>query len=177
MIASPTEPRKDRLIHERIHDPYKSLQKPVGSSVCPVCNAVFKDGHWQWLEFWPLDTPREICQACRRIRDNYPAGFMTITGEFVQTHRQEVLNLARNQERAECALHPLHRIIHIEEQADAVTITTTDLHLPKRIGQALERAYKGRLDLHYDEKGCFVRVKWTSPKNKLNHPTMKRRQL
>lgn len=173
MISLPAESRKDRLIHERIHDPYKSAQKPSGSSVCPVCNVVFKDGHWQWLESWPLDTPREMSQACRRIRDNYPAGLMIISGDFARTRQQEVLNLARNQERAECALHSPHRIIRIAEAPDSVTITTTDLHLPKHIGQALERAYKGWLDLRYDDNGCFVRVKWTSPKNKLNHPNAK----
>lgn len=168
-----TETRKDRLIHERIHDPYKAAGKPSGSSVCPVCNAVFKDGHWQWLETWPLDAPREMCQACRRIRDNYPAGSVTMTGEFIQTHRQEVLNLARNLERGERARHPLHRIIRVEERPDAVVLTTTDLHLPKRIGQALQRAYKGSLDLHYDVEGCFVRVQWTADENENNHPATK----
>ena len=32
-----TESRKDRLIHERIHDPCKATCKPAEPSVCPVC--------------------------------------------------------------------------------------------------------------------------------------------
>ena len=39
--------------------------------------------------------------------------------------------------------------MQIEEQADGILITTTDIHL-RRIGEALHRAYQGeaRLSLH-----------------------------
>jgi hypothetical protein len=30
-------------------------------------------------------------------------------------------------------------------------VTTTDIHLPRRVGHALEHAYKGKLDVHYSE--------------------------
>lgn len=33
-------------------------------------------------------------------------------------------------------------------------------HLPRRIADALHHAYKGELDIHYDEEGYFVRVNW-----------------
>lgn len=170
------ESRKDRLIHERNHDPYRTNRKPSGSTVCPLCNAVFKDGHWQWLGAWPLNAPREICQACQRARDNYPAGSISMTGEFAETHKQEVLNLARNHEAGERARHPLHRIMRVEEHPGETIVMTTDIHLPKRIGQALQRAYKGSLDVHYDVEGCFVRVRWISNGNKMNRPTGKKRR-
>jgi hypothetical protein len=41
-------------------------------------------------------------------------------------------------------------------------ISTTDIHLPKRIGEALHRAYKGELELNYEKQNCFVRVNWIS---------------
>jgi hypothetical protein len=171
-----TESRKDRLIHERIHDPYQTNGKPAASSVCPVCSAVFKDGRWQWLNSWPADSPREICQACRRIRDNYPAGLVTMRGDFVKTHKQELLNLTRQHEQGERAMHPLHRIISIKERPDALVVATTDIHLPKRLGQALHRAYKGALDLHYDKESCFVRVNWISDDNHGKRQTTKKRR-
>ena len=171
-----TESRKDRLIHERNHDPYKTNRKPDGSTVCPVCKAVFKNGHWQWLQSWPLDAPREICQACQRIRDNYPAGSVTMNGAFLRTHKQEVINLARNHEQGECARHPLHRIIRIHEQPEAMEVTTTDIHLPKRIGQALQRAYKGTLQVHYDVEGCFVRVRWNANGGRTELSNVKKRR-
>ena len=157
-----SESRKDRLIQERIHDAYKATRKLREPGVCPVCHAVFKGGRWQWLQSWPMDSHKEICHACRRIRDNYPAGLVTMSGDFVKTHRGEVLSLARNEEKAERDQHPLHRIIKVEERPGTVVVSTTDIHLPKRIGQALRRAYKGRLELRYEKESCFVRVNWIS---------------
>lgn len=154
--------RKDRLIHERVHDPYKTTRKPSEPSVCPKCNAVFKGGRWQWLESWPTESHKVICQACRRIRDNYPAGVLMLSGDFLKTNAREVLNLARNEEKAERVLHPLHRIIKVEKRSAGVFVSTTDIHLPKRIGQALRRAYKGRLEMHYEKASCFVLANWIS---------------
>lgn len=168
--------RKDRLLHEQVHDPYRATSKPVEPCVCPICHAVFKGGRWQWLEFWPADSHPQTCQACQRIRDNYPAGFVTMSGDFIATHRLEVLHLARHHERVERAEHPLHRIMSIEDHPDTVVVATTDIHLPKRIGQALHRAYKGRLDLHYDKESCFVRVHWTAGADRSNKTNAKKRR-
>lgn len=171
--------RKDRLLHERVHDAYQTCAKPSEPSVCPACRAVFKGGHWQWLPSWPMDSHTAICPACQRIRDNYPAGVITMRGDFIRRPREEVVNLARRHEKEERTLHPLHRIISIEEHTDQVTIATTDIHLPKRIGQALHRAYKGSLDLHYEKECCFVRVNWTAAEKHHGRepiPKMKKRQ-
>jgi hypothetical protein len=156
--------RKDRLIHERVHDPYKSKYKPPEPSVCPVCNAIFQGGRWQWAESWPADSHHEICQACQRVRDGYPAGVLTLQGGFVRTHKDEILNLARNHEQEEKAEHPLHRIMQIEAGPMAIAIKTTDIHLPHRIGEALRRAFKGELDVRYEDGACFVRVNWNREK-------------
>jgi NMD protein affecting ribosome stability and mRNA decay len=163
-FPSPTPSRKDRLIHEHVHDPYKTTHKLPEPSVCPVCNAVFMDGRWQWAESWPFDAHKEICQACHRTKDGYPAGVVTLTGAFTQAHKAEILNLARHHEKQENTEHPLHRIMKIEEHPDAIVIKTTDIHLPQRIGEALRHAYKGELDMHYDEEGYLVRINWNREK-------------
>jgi hypothetical protein len=36
--------------------------------------------------------------------------------------------------------------MQIEEQVDGILITTTDIHLPRRIGEALHRAYQGEIE-------------------------------
>jgi NMD protein affecting ribosome stability and mRNA decay len=157
--SPPRVHRQDRLLHERVHDPYKSKSKLPDPSVCPQCGAVFHEGRWTWLAH-PPEAHEEICPACQRLRDKYPAGFLTVGGRFFQGHRDEILNLARNEEQAEKAEHPLHRIMQIDDRDDGVLITTTDIHLPRRIGEALRRAYQGEVDFRYVEEGSMLRVRW-----------------
>jgi NMD protein affecting ribosome stability and mRNA decay len=152
--------RRDRLIHEHIHDPYKTPHKLVEPTICPECGAVFHAGRWQWMSTPPVNALKTSCQACHRIRDNYPAGIVTLSGGFLREHRAELLNLVRNQETAAKQDHPLHRIMAIDETDDSLVIKTTDLHLPRAIADAVQDAYRGDLKLHYDEEGYFLRVEW-----------------
>jgi hypothetical protein len=48
-----------------------------------------------------------------------------------------------------------------KERPDKLVITTTDVHLPRRIGTAVHHAFHGDLKLHFDEDDYFVRVDWT----------------
>ena len=64
-------------------------------------------------------------------------------------------------EQQENREHPLHRIMEIEERPDSIVIRTTDIHLPHAIGEAVQHAYKGSLDLRYTEESYFVDVKWS----------------
>lgn len=154
--------RRDRLIRERVHDPYKTRLKLSDPTVCPQCNAVYRGDRWTWEKLMPDEHPHEeVCQACHRINDKYPAGEVRLRGGFVQSHRDEIINLARNTQTAETEEHPLHRIIGISEDGGTVLITTTDIHLPRRIGQALYNAWEGELDFHYDAEGYFIRVDWS----------------
>jgi hypothetical protein len=102
-----------------------------------------------------------LCPACRRINDQYPAGTLTIAGAFARQHADEILGLVRHQEQAEKAEHPLHRIMTVEQGYEATVVSTTDIHLPRRIGEALHHAYQGELDFRYHEEGHFIRVTWS----------------
>jgi hypothetical protein len=101
-----------------------------------------------------------LCQACHRINDKFPAGVVTLTGNFVSSKKAEILQLVRHQEEVERNEHPMNRIIDIEEELGRVVINTTDIHLPRRIGETLKRAFQGQLDLAHEEDGYFVRVNW-----------------
>lgn len=152
--------RGDRVIRERVHDPYKTRLKLSEPTVCPQCGAVFSNGRWTW-DAAPAGANQERCQACHRINDAYPAGVVTLRGDFLKQHAAEILNLARNQEKLENGEHPLHRIMDVSESDAAIEITTTDIHLPRRIGQAIHSAYEGDLEFHYDKGGHFIRIAWT----------------
>jgi hypothetical protein len=85
---------------------------------------------------------------------------MTLSGTFFAAHREEIMQMVRNEAEAETAEHPLHRVMGIEEHPEQVVVTTTDIHLPRRIGHALEDSYKGKMEIHFDKEGHFARMKW-----------------
>jgi len=147
-------------------DTYRRKSKKVevklpDVTVCPDCSAVFRAGRWRWAQVaQPSGTRREICPACRRIRDRYPAGEVTIRGEFARAHRDEVLARVRNLELKEKAKRPLNRLMEIRDAGDAVVVTTTDVHLAHGIGTALFQAYRGTLHAPWTEEGDLLRVSW-----------------
>lgn len=159
-VAGTALPRRDRLLHEMIHDPYKTRSKLPEPTFCPVCQAIYSQGRWQWSDTRSFDAHEEMCPAWHRTKDDYPAGVLTLSGRFMETDRQSLINLARHQEKLENAEHPLHRIMRIEEHPGSIVIRTTDIHLPWRIADALHHAFKGRLDVHYDEEGYYFRGHW-----------------
>jgi hypothetical protein len=153
------QPRRDRLIREQEHDPYKVRGKLPDPSACSDCRAMFRAGRWTWGSP-PVDAHVVVCPACQRIRDDYPAGYLTLEGDFPVSHRVEVLGLARNVEEREKREHPLKRLMDIVEDADEIRITTTDSGLARNIGDALEAAYEGELDYQYTKEGSCLRVTW-----------------
>jgi len=151
--------RWGRAQSPEIEDPYKARAKPAEPSYCPACDAVFHKGRWQWAPRL-AGASAVTCHACHRIKDDFPAGILTLSGAFVAAHRPDLLSLARHQEELEKQEHPQNRIMSIEEGGDRLVISTTDIHLPWRIGEALRRAFRGKLDFNYDQDGYFVRVDW-----------------
>lgn len=152
--------RWGRAQQDRILDPYKRSAKLHEPTLCPQCRAVYHRGRWQWMEP-PEGAEETLCQACHRTNDRYPAGLVTLAGPFVAAHKDEMIRLVRHQEEAERPEHPLNRIMGIEQEApDRLVVSTTDIHLPRRIGEAVTRAYHGAVTEHFDEGGYFVRVNW-----------------
>lgn len=148
-----------RALEEPRHDPYRPAGKLAEPTRCGTCGAVCHLGRWQWIEAAPDAHARE-CPACRRIRDRAPAGWLTLDGAYVARHRTTLVQLARAKADQERSEHPLNRIMEIEEHPDRIEITTTDIHLPRRIGAALERAHDGALTIDFAKDAYEVRVRW-----------------
>jgi NMD protein affecting ribosome stability and mRNA decay len=151
--------QREQLFPEKIHDTYMHRRKPAEPTVCPDCKAVFSEGRWHWGKV-VAKAHEELCPACHRIRDRFPAGYVTLGGPFFAAHREEILQLARHEETREKADRPLVRIMNIEDADDGVLITTTDIHLARDIGDAAKHAYQGELEFHYNDDENLLRVHW-----------------
>ena len=149
-----------RAQQDHMLDPYQRQQKLREGTVCPQCGAVYHEGAGDGRPGSRV-AAEELCAACRRINDKFPAGVVTLRGDFAREHKEEMIHLARHQEEAEKNEHPLNRIISIEEDAHGVVINTTDIHLPRRIGEAVHRAFHGEIEDIFEKDGYFLRVNWT----------------
>ena len=152
--------RHDGLFQEKVHDAYKAKGKLHEPSVCPQCGAFFHQGRWQWGNP-PADAHHETCPACHRLHDHFPAGFLTLEGPSFIAHKDEIMRLVHHHEQRERAEHPLQRIMAIEDQGNALLVTTTDIHLARGIGEAVHHAYQGELEFHYNPQENLLRVHWT----------------
>lgn len=140
-------------------DPYRHVAKPPVPTVCPECSAVFAEGRWTWDKA-PDDAAEQLCPACQRIHDRFPAGYVTIKGAFFDEHRDEIINLIESHEKKEKASRPLQRIMAIDSKRDGLEVTTTDSQLARGIAEALHSAYKGELKLRYSRDENLLRASW-----------------
>ena len=152
--------RHDRLVQEWDHDPYHSKRKLPEPTICPSCGVVFRRGRWVWASVRPQQAQESLCPACRRVRDQVPAGFLVLAGEFFAAHRDEILNLIHNVEKREQRTHPLKRIMNIEDLGEGTQLTFTDPNLARGIGEAIHNAYGGELDYRYTKQEHVLRVRW-----------------
>jgi NMD protein affecting ribosome stability and mRNA decay len=154
--------RRDRLVQQKQHDTYKEDRKWPEPTACAECNAVYIEGRWTWHEP-SFKANKVLCPACRRIAENYPAGYLELKGSFFKKHQEEMLNLIRNEEKEEKGEHPLERIMDITEEDEQTLITTTGIHIARRIGEAVSRAYKGDLSFTYGDGEKTIRMLWDRP--------------
>lgn len=155
----PYLPKRNAGLSGRNDDPYRVTAKPPEPTECPECHAVFTEGRWTW-EKADGDMHEQICPACQRIHDKFPAGYVTIKGAFFTEHKDEIVNLIKSHEKKEKADRPLQRLIAIDEKRDGIEVTTTDSHLARGIAEALHSAYKGELKLRYSRDENLLRATW-----------------
>ena len=154
-----SQKRKDKLIQEKRKDVYLGTNTLPDASLCTSCGAVFINGRWTWKETEKA-VKKSLCPACRRISDNYPAGFVEIKGKFYSGHEKEISNLIRNTEKLEKKDRPLERIMAMEIGKTRTFLTTTGIHIARRIGEALSRSYQGNFSFQYGEGEKSIRVYW-----------------
>ena len=146
-----------RAQRDHVIDPYQAQQKLQEPTACRQCGAVYHRGRWQWGPK-PEGAHEALCPACRRINEHLPAGIVTVRASLAARHKDEIIALARHTETAEKPEHPMNRVIAIEQTEEGLVITTTDIHLPRRIGEAVKHAYRANLEVQFEAEAYFVRV-------------------
>lgn len=149
----------EQLLQEVVHDSYRERRKLSEPTRCPRCAAVYRSGRWTWRKS-SGPARKVLCPACRRLRDRFPAGYVSMTGRFFREHREEILALAQHCARREGAEHPLERIMGIEDIRGGVLLTTTSIHLARLVAEALHRAHKGELNYRYNRAENLLRANW-----------------
>jgi hypothetical protein len=54
----------------------------------------------------------------------------------------------------------LQRIIAVKQEDDRTVITTTDVHIARRIGDAVAAAYGGKLQFNFGAGEYLIRINW-----------------
>jgi NMD protein affecting ribosome stability and mRNA decay len=151
----------------RTDDPYMPTEGQL-ASVCAVCQAVYQEKRWFFDEklakkLAGTGKAREVtCPTCRKIKDRYAEGVLTLSGEFLQERQEEILTLIQNEAARVAGRSVADRIISMtEEGKDKLVVETTTEKLAQHLGRAVYKAYKGDLDFRWSEMNKFVRVYWT----------------
>jgi len=136
-------------------------------ALCSKCSAFY------WNKRWSSDpaelgkaqaeagTANAVCPACQRMADDNPDGVLSLTGDYLLQHENEILNMIKNVEASTRAKNPLARIMEINQDNKLLTISTTDAKLAQKLGKEVYKAHKGELHFKWSEADSFVRVNWT----------------
>ncbi len=155
-------PRKDRPIRwvvPRQHDTYHAGAKPKRPIVCKTCGLLCRKGRWVWGVASEGEFEFGTCPACQRVRDRYPAGTIRLHPRY-DVLRDEIRGLVANVEALERAEHPLERIFEFRDTEDGILITTTGIHIARRIAAKLARRLHRRGVVHYPPEQNLVFIEF-----------------
>ena len=135
-------------------------------SICKDCTAVYHNKKW-FLDAALYEKKKKlkdlnwvICPACKKTKENVPNGVVTLKGDFLKQHKQEILNLIHNEDERSKNYNPLKRIMKIKESKGEIEILTTSAKLAQRIGTILFKAYSGEVEYKKHDNAKFMRVEW-----------------
>jgi len=164
MTTSRFEPASRKNV-DRTNDPYIPRKGAPETGVCPECHAISRKKRWyadeaEYAVLARSGAALRRCPACRKIADAFPSGVVTLRGRFLRAHRDEILTVARNEERRARGINPLERIMGLKEGSDGVEILTTDEKLAQRIGREIRKAFRGTVAYKWSEDASLLRVTW-----------------
>lgn len=149
-----------------LEDPYMLRGGWHEPTICPSCNCVYYRKKWttdkKTLEEAMRNPAKKFakCPGCRKIEDHFVMGMVYIEGDFFATHRKDVLDAVKGEEKHAIQKNPLERIITITEGKDNAIIETTSDQLALRIGRQLRSTYQGKTEFKFSGDQKLVRIFW-----------------
>ena len=151
---------------ERSTDTYRQKRGPAETAICEKCGMIYKNKRWLLDEAesnrlrGESGITKVVCPACQRIADANPAGVVTLSGEYLLKHEDDILNMIKQTEARSRAKNPLGRIMEINQEKDVLTISTTEDKLAQKLGREVYKAHKGELHYSWSHDLHMVRVNW-----------------
>lgn len=151
----------------RVNEPYE-LAAGQEAAACEECHALYQGKRWFFDEklYGKLagagKMRQVLCPACRKIKDHYVEGYLTLAGEFLAQHKDEIITLLQKEAARVGNRSFDDRIIQIVPQGDdKLVVETTTEKLAQHLGRTVYKAYKGELSFSWSETNKFVRVYWS----------------
>lgn len=147
-------------------DPDHSELAHPQDTICSSCGAVYHNQHWIFDQkrrdlLLNSGSPNQVtCPGCIKIAERNPEGILTLRGDYWQQHRDEILNLIRNEETRGMETNPLARIMDIRDEGDTLVVETTNAKLTEKMGRRLDKAHNGSVHYDWPDNRQFVRVDW-----------------
>jgi NMD protein affecting ribosome stability and mRNA decay len=152
----------------RVDDPYLPAGGLAEMAVCTTCKAIYQNKRWFYDEdlyrqnYQKDTTNRVTCPGCQKVQDHYYEGVLTLEGDFLAGHREEIITLLNKEAERVSQKSPLDRVVQmVSEAPNRLVVETTTEKLAQRLGKAVYRAYKGDLDFRWSHMNKFVRVYWS----------------
>ena len=96
----------------------------------------------------------------RAKKQKEAGGQIKLSGAFLNEHKDEVLNLIKNQSRLFEQNSPDHKVTDITKVDGGIVVTTSSHNLAAHLGKALSHAFKGKHKLNFSKDEQYVEVDW-----------------
>lgn len=147
-------------------DPYQIEDVLAEPAICQKCHVLYQGKRWQFnsVKVEALYNDKSVmwvtCPACAKIEDHYPVGFVTLRGDYLMEHEEEIRNLIHNKVEADLSKNPMARIMSMMLVDGDLVIETTEQKLAEHIGRTLESAHSGELHVTWSQSPKICRVVW-----------------
>jgi NMD protein affecting ribosome stability and mRNA decay len=150
----------------RQEDPYLPIEGQEAAA-CIQCQAIYQGKRWffdtkLYERLAGMEKVQEVvCPTCRKIKDRYAEGILTLSGEFFAQHQAEIIKLLEKEASRVGARSVMDRVIQMIPEGDKLVVETTTEKLAQHLGRAVYKACKGDLNFRWGEPNRFVRVFWS----------------